>query len=106
MQPKTHFDSEIASIIMAAGRGSRMKGYEGNKTLLPLCPGTSTFEGSHPILLHLLTNLPTGEKALIVKSLEKSNWVKNKAAKLLQLNRTTLVEKIKRHHLEECHSYS
>jgi transcriptional regulator with PAS, ATPase and Fis domain len=46
------------------------------------------------------------EKALIVKSLEKSNWVKNKAAKLLQLNRTTLVEKIKRHHLEECHSYS
>ena len=44
------------------------------------------------------------EKALIVKSLEKSNWVKNKAAKLLQLNRTTLVEKIKRHHLEECTS--
>ena len=46
------------------------------------------------------------EKALIVKSLEKSNWVKNKAAKLLQLNRTTLVEKIKRHHLEECSSFS
>jgi len=42
------------------------------------------------------------EKALIVQSLEKTNWVKNKAAKLLQLNRTTLVEKIKRHNLQEC----
>lgn len=42
------------------------------------------------------------EKALIVQSLERTNWVKNKAAKLLQLNRTTLVEKIKRHHLQQC----
>jgi sigma-54 specific flagellar transcriptional regulator A len=41
------------------------------------------------------------EKALIVQSLEKTKWVKNKAAKLLHLNRTTLVEKIKRHHLDE-----
>ena len=66
MRHKSQFDSEIASIIMAAGRGSRMTGYEGNKTLLPLRPGTSTFEGSHPILLHLLENLPAGQKALIV----------------------------------------
>ncbi len=41
------------------------------------------------------------EKALILKSLEKTEWVKNKAAKLLHLNRTTLVEKIKRHHLQQ-----
>ena len=39
------------------------------------------------------------EKALILQSLEKAKWVKNKAAKLLHLNRTTLVEKIKRHQL-------
>jgi transcriptional regulator with GAF, ATPase, and Fis domain len=39
------------------------------------------------------------EKALILQSLEKANWIKNKAAKLLHLNRTTLVEKIKRHQL-------
>jgi transcriptional regulator with GAF, ATPase, and Fis domain len=39
------------------------------------------------------------EKALILQSLEKTRWVKNKAAKLLHLNRTTLVEKIKRHQL-------
>jgi DNA-binding NtrC family response regulator len=39
------------------------------------------------------------EKALILQSLEKTQWVKNKAAQLLNLNRTTLVEKIKRHQL-------
>ncbi|MCK4986635.1 MAG: sigma-54-dependent Fis family transcriptional regulator [Desulfobacterales bacterium] len=42
------------------------------------------------------------EKALILQSLEKTKWVKNKAAKLLQLNRTTLVEKIKRHRIQQC----
>ena len=71
MRSETPFDSEIASIIMAAGRGSRMTGYEGNKTLLPLRPGTSTFEGSHPILLHLLANLPVGQKAIIVNHCKK-----------------------------------
>ena len=71
MRLETQLDSEIASIIMAAGRGSRMTGYEGNKTLLPLQPGTSTFEGRHPILLHLLENLPAGQKALIVNHCKK-----------------------------------
>jgi transcriptional regulator with GAF, ATPase, and Fis domain len=42
------------------------------------------------------------EKSLILQSLEKTKWVKNKAAKLLHLNRTTLVEKIKRHQLQPC----
>jgi transcriptional regulator with GAF, ATPase, and Fis domain len=42
------------------------------------------------------------EKELILQSLEKTKWVKNKAAKLLHLNRTTLVEKIKRHQLQPC----
>jgi bifunctional UDP-N-acetylglucosamine pyrophosphorylase/glucosamine-1-phosphate N-acetyltransferase len=51
---------------MAAGRGSRMKGFDGNKTLLPLIPGRTPFEGSHPILIHILDNLPSGPKALIV----------------------------------------
>ncbi len=41
------------------------------------------------------------EKALIYKSLEKTHWVKNRAAKLLHLNRTTLVEKIKRYKLTQ-----
>ena len=55
-----------ASLIFAAGRGSRMKGYEGNKTLLPLVPGPSPFQGSVPFLLHILENLPDGPKALVI----------------------------------------
>lgn len=42
------------------------------------------------------------EKNLIYQSLEKTNWVKNKAAKLLNVKRTTLVEKIKRYDLKKC----
>jgi bifunctional UDP-N-acetylglucosamine pyrophosphorylase/glucosamine-1-phosphate N-acetyltransferase len=56
----------IASIVMAAGRGSRMKGFEGNKTLLPLVPLASPYQGTRPILLHILESLPPGPKALIV----------------------------------------
>lgn len=59
-------DGGVASIIMAAGRGSRMKGYSGNKTLLPLVPGSSLFEGSQPIVMHLMARLPAGPKAMIV----------------------------------------
>jgi len=59
-------DTNTASVIMAAGRGSRMKSYDGNKTLLPLIPGKSLFEGSRPVLLHILQTLPPGPKALVV----------------------------------------
>jgi DNA-binding NtrC family response regulator len=41
------------------------------------------------------------EKRLILEALQKSNWVKNRAAKLLRLNRTTLVEKMKRINLSK-----
>jgi bifunctional UDP-N-acetylglucosamine pyrophosphorylase/glucosamine-1-phosphate N-acetyltransferase len=57
---------EAASVIMAAGRGSRMRGFEGNKTLLPLVSGPSPLEGSDPILLHILNSLPPGPKAAVV----------------------------------------
>ncbi|MBW1680324.1 MAG: sigma-54-dependent Fis family transcriptional regulator [Deltaproteobacteria bacterium] len=40
------------------------------------------------------------EKRLILSALEKTGWVKNRAAKLLNMNRTTLVEKIKKQGLE------
>jgi DNA-binding NtrC family response regulator len=36
------------------------------------------------------------EKMLIVEALNRTGWIKNKAAQLLGLNRTTLVEKIKK----------
>lgn len=58
--------ASVASIVMAAGRGSRMKGFEGNKTLLPLVPGPTPFRGSHPILIHIVQSLPPGPKAVVV----------------------------------------
>ena len=36
------------------------------------------------------------ERKLILRALNKTNWIKNRAAKLLQLKRTTLVEKMKK----------
>jgi DNA-binding NtrC family response regulator len=41
------------------------------------------------------------ERRLILQALKKTNWVKNRAAKLLHLNRTTLVEKMKRINLSK-----
>ena len=58
-------------------------------------PGVSFAEDG--ICLH--TAVTEFEKTLILQSLEKTRWVKKKAAQLLHLNRTTLVEKIKRHRL-------
>lgn len=57
---------KAASVIFAAGRGSRMKGYEGNKTLLPLVAEKSAYEGNHPILLQIINNLPSGPKAVVI----------------------------------------
>jgi bifunctional UDP-N-acetylglucosamine pyrophosphorylase/glucosamine-1-phosphate N-acetyltransferase len=56
----------VAAIIFAAGRGSRMKDYKGNKTLLPLVPGEAPFHGTHPMLIHILDSLPRGPKAIVV----------------------------------------
>ncbi|MBW1670959.1 MAG: sigma-54-dependent Fis family transcriptional regulator, partial [Deltaproteobacteria bacterium] len=39
------------------------------------------------------------EKTLILQALEQTGWIKNRAAKLLQMNRTTLIEKMKRQNL-------
>lgn len=59
-------DPTTSSIVFAAGKGSRMKGYEGNKTLLPLVPRESLFRGDRPLLLHILDQLPPGPKAVVV----------------------------------------
>jgi DNA-binding NtrC family response regulator len=52
--------------------------------------------------LNLNTAVSEFEKSLIYQSLERTNWVKNRAAKLLQVKRTTLVEKIKRYEIQKC----
>ena len=41
------------------------------------------------------------ETDLILQALEQTHWNKNKAARLLGLNRTTLLEKIKKKGLEQ-----
>jgi transcriptional regulator with GAF, ATPase, and Fis domain len=41
------------------------------------------------------------QRSLICHALDQTNWVKAKAAKLLQMNRTTLVEKIKKMNIEQ-----
>jgi len=40
------------------------------------------------------------EKKIILEALERSNWIKSKAAKLLNINRTTLVAKIKKQNID------
>jgi transcriptional regulator with PAS, ATPase and Fis domain len=39
------------------------------------------------------------ERDLILKALDQSNWVKSRAAQLLRLNRTTLLEKMKKQNI-------
>ena len=43
-----------------------MKGYAGNKTLLPLIPEKSRFEGSRPLIREVLDNLPAGPRGIVV----------------------------------------
>jgi bifunctional UDP-N-acetylglucosamine pyrophosphorylase / glucosamine-1-phosphate N-acetyltransferase len=57
---------QAASIVFAAGKGTRMVDYSGNKTLLPLIPGTSVFDGDRPLLLEVLLNLPSGPVGIVV----------------------------------------
>jgi len=60
-------ERNAAAIIFAAGYGSRMKGFSGNKVLLPLIPGSDPFTGRHPIIVEIIENLPPGPKALVVR---------------------------------------
>lgn len=56
----------VCSLVLAAGKGSRMKGYEGSKALLPLEPGVDAFHGARPILSAILEALPDGPKSIVV----------------------------------------
>jgi len=58
--------STVASLVFAAGRGTRMKGYSGNKTLLPLIPAKSRYQGVRPLIREVLDNLPSGPKGIVV----------------------------------------
>jgi len=58
--------STVASLVFAAGKGTRMKGYFGNKTLLPLIPAQSPYQGARPLIREVLDNLPAGPKGIVV----------------------------------------
>jgi DNA-binding NtrC family response regulator len=64
---------------------------EGNS----LGPGTESIDFPQEGL-NLPQALQEFERRLILKALERSNWVKSRAAQLLNLNRTTLIEKMKK----------
>jgi DNA-binding NtrC family response regulator len=49
--------------------------------------------------IHLTAAVAEFERDLILKALDKSNWVKSRAAQLLHLNRTTLLEKMKKQNI-------
>ena len=66
MNQKMNSTENVASVILAAGRGSRMKEFHGNKTLLPLTPNSSPFKGSNLILIQIIQSLPPGPKAIVV----------------------------------------
>jgi bifunctional UDP-N-acetylglucosamine pyrophosphorylase / glucosamine-1-phosphate N-acetyltransferase len=66
MQNMNHGAGRVVSIVFAAGKGSRMTGYNGNKTLLPLIPGESLYSGNRPLLVQVLENLPNGPKGIVV----------------------------------------
>ena len=57
---------------------------------------TSFFVGLPDEGMNLKQAIEDFEREIIMEALDKTDWVKNKAAKLLGLNRTTLVEKLKK----------
>jgi bifunctional N-acetylglucosamine-1-phosphate-uridyltransferase/glucosamine-1-phosphate-acetyltransferase GlmU-like protein len=63
--------SKVTSIIFAAGRGTRMTGYDGNKTILPLVAGQSRYDGSRPLIVEVLDNLPAGPRGIVVNYREE-----------------------------------
>ena len=70
------------------------------------------FLASTPVRQLAITEIPAAgyslneevasfEKRLLVQALNQTGWVKNRAAKLLNINRTTLLEKLKKYDLSQ-----
>ena len=49
--------------------------------------------------IHFTEAVQAFERHLILKALHQTNWVKSQAAQLLHLNRTTLLEKMKKQNI-------
>ena len=68
-------------------------------------PNNTTIVGASPAIpvggLNLSHAVEEFENRLILEALERTNWVKSRAAQLLHINRTTLIEKLKKKSLAE-----
>jgi len=69
------------------------------------CPNATSVENVPPAIpvggVNLSHAVEEFENRLIVEALERTNWVKSKAAQLLHINRTTLIEKLKKKSLTQ-----
>ena len=69
--------------------------------------GTATFGSSlsdpqlPPEGIKLRDAVEQFENALILQALERTGWNKNRAASILKMNRTTLVEKLKKKDIKQ-----
>ena len=62
-------------------------------------PAAESAANLPPRGIHLTAATQAFERGLILQALEKSGWVKSRAAALLNLNRTTLLEKMKKQNI-------
>jgi len=94
-------ENMIERIVILKGEGTTEPGDLSEKVL------TSNSRSVHPRIqipengISFNTAVTEFERELILQALNRTNWVKNKAAKLLNLNRTTLVEKMKKINLTQ-----
>lgn len=94
-------ENMIERIVILKGEGTTEPGDLSEKVL------ASNSRSVHPRIqipengISFNTAVTEFERELILQALNRTNWVKNKAAKLLNLNRTTLVEKMKKINLTQ-----
>jgi DNA-binding NtrC family response regulator len=65
-------------------------------SMVPALSASPSIPGAGINLSHVVEEF---ENRLILEALERTNWVKSRAAQLLQINRTTLIEKLKKRSL-------
>ena len=85
-------------VITESDLPERYQGSRNVSAAMTLDPSQDMFGNDKP--LDFNSAVDNFENSLILQALEKTGWNRNKAATLLKLNRTTLVEKIKKKGLQ------
>ncbi len=86
------------TVILAGGAWITLEDLPERLRGAPVAPSGEIEEipGEGVSLSGLVTDF---EKGIIIQAMKQTGWVKNRAAKLLQVNRTTLLEKMKRYNI-------